>query len=65
MSSMEKKTNDNEEQALALLCGSDYPWTWGGDSGICNIYFERDGTGAVSLPLLPCSRVYLTRMYSK
>jgi hypothetical protein len=56
MSSMGTKTNDAEEQVLALICGNDEPWTWGGDAHQCRITFDRNGTGAVSIPLLLCAK---------
>ncbi|KAF9697520.1 hypothetical protein EKO04_004169 [Ascochyta lentis] len=45
---METKTNDAEEQVLALLCGNDDPWTWGGDVHQCRVSFESNGTGALN-----------------
>ncbi|KAF3001385.1 hypothetical protein E8E13_006891 [Curvularia kusanoi] len=48
MSSMGTKTNDAEEQVLALICGNDEPWTWGGDAHQCRITFDRNGTGALN-----------------
>jgi len=56
MSSMGTKTDDAEEQVLALICGNDEPWTWGGDAHQCRITFDRNGTGAVSVPLLLCAK---------
>lgn len=57
ISNLERNPDDVEKEVLNLLCGSDYPWTWGGDAHQSNVSFERDGTGAVRLPQTHVSQV--------